>query len=138
MLLQVGEPRRLIALARLISAGLILGLAASLALAFAEHFLERPHFAEEQIPLRPPRSAVRTNVLGPNKPREQLVRFRLLLFEAKDMLERSLLPARRRLPQLDVFRLRPAARNRWEFMLTVGPLPIPNGTGSPVNPLAIF
>ena len=31
-----------------------------------------------------------------------------------------------------------ASRNRWEFMLTVGPLPIPNGTGSPVNPLAIF
>jgi len=31
-----------------------------------------------------------------------------------------------------------AARNRWEFMLTVGPLPIPNGTGSPVNPIGIF
>jgi len=31
-----------------------------------------------------------------------------------------------------------AARNRWEFMLIVSPLPIPNGTGSPVNPLAIF
>ena len=31
-----------------------------------------------------------------------------------------------------------AARNRWEFMLTVGPLPIPKGTGSPVNPLALF
>jgi kynurenine formamidase len=31
-----------------------------------------------------------------------------------------------------------AARNRWEFMLTVAPLPIPHGTGSPVNPLAIF
>ena len=31
-----------------------------------------------------------------------------------------------------------AARKRWEFMLTVAPLPIPNGTGSPVNPLAIF
>lgn len=31
-----------------------------------------------------------------------------------------------------------AARQRWEFMLTVGPLPIPNGTGSPVNPIAIF
>ena len=29
-------------------------------------------------------------------------------------------------------------RNRWEFMLTIAPLPIPNGTGSPVNPLAIF
>jgi kynurenine formamidase len=31
-----------------------------------------------------------------------------------------------------------AVRKRWEFMLTVAPLPIPNGTGSPVNPLAIF
>jgi len=31
-----------------------------------------------------------------------------------------------------------AARNRWEFMLTVAPLPIPNGTGSPVNPIAAF
>ena len=31
-----------------------------------------------------------------------------------------------------------AARNRWEFMLTVAPLPIPNGTGSPVNPIASF
>jgi kynurenine formamidase len=31
-----------------------------------------------------------------------------------------------------------AARNRWEFMLTLAPLPIPNGTGSPVNPIAMF
>ncbi len=31
-----------------------------------------------------------------------------------------------------------AARNRWEFMLTVAPLPIPKGTGSPVNPIAVF
>lgn len=31
-----------------------------------------------------------------------------------------------------------AARNRYEFMLTVGPLPIPHGTGSPVNPIVIF
>jgi kynurenine formamidase len=31
-----------------------------------------------------------------------------------------------------------AARKRWEVMITVGPLPIPNGTGSPVNPIAIF
>lgn len=31
-----------------------------------------------------------------------------------------------------------AAKNRWEFMLVVGPLPIPNGTGSPVNPIAIY
>lgn len=31
-----------------------------------------------------------------------------------------------------------AARNRWEFMVTVAPLPIPNGTGSPVNPIAMF
>ena len=31
-----------------------------------------------------------------------------------------------------------AAQGRWEFMLTIAPLPIPNGTGSPVNPIAIF
>lgn len=31
-----------------------------------------------------------------------------------------------------------AARNRWEFMLVVAPLPIPNGTGSPANPIAVF
>ena len=31
-----------------------------------------------------------------------------------------------------------AARDRWEFMLTIAPLPIPNGTGSPINPIAIF
>jgi kynurenine formamidase len=31
-----------------------------------------------------------------------------------------------------------AARNRWEFMLTIAPLAIPNGTGSPVNPIAVF
>lgn len=28
--------------------------------------------------------------------------------------------------------------NRWEFMLSVGPLRVHNGTGSPVNPIAIF
>lgn len=31
-----------------------------------------------------------------------------------------------------------AARKRWDFMLTVAPLPIPHGTGSPVNPIAMF
>jgi hypothetical protein len=31
-----------------------------------------------------------------------------------------------------------ASRNRWEFMITVAPLPIPRGTGSPVNPIAMF
>jgi kynurenine formamidase len=31
-----------------------------------------------------------------------------------------------------------AARRRWAFMLTVAPLPIPKGTGSPVNPIAMF
>jgi kynurenine formamidase len=31
-----------------------------------------------------------------------------------------------------------AARNRWEFMLTAAPAPLPHGTGSPVNPIAIF
>jgi kynurenine formamidase len=31
-----------------------------------------------------------------------------------------------------------AERNRWEFFLSVSPLRIAGGTGSPVNPLAIF
>ena len=32
-----------------------------------------------------------------------------------------------------------AARlNRWEFMMVVAPLRVPGGTGSPVNPIAIF
>jgi kynurenine formamidase len=31
-----------------------------------------------------------------------------------------------------------ATRNRWEFMLTVNPLALPNATGSPVNPIAMF
>jgi kynurenine formamidase len=31
-----------------------------------------------------------------------------------------------------------AARNRWEFLLTAAPLPIPKGTGSPINPIATF
>jgi kynurenine formamidase len=30
------------------------------------------------------------------------------------------------------------ARKRWEFLLTVAPLPIGGGTGSPVNPIATF
>ncbi len=31
-----------------------------------------------------------------------------------------------------------AEEGRWEFMLMIAPLPIPNGTGSPVNPIAVF
>jgi kynurenine formamidase len=31
-----------------------------------------------------------------------------------------------------------AEEGRWEFLLTIAPLPIPNGTGSPVNPIAMF
>jgi len=31
-----------------------------------------------------------------------------------------------------------AARRRWEFLLTAAPLPIPGGTGSPINPVATF
>ena len=31
-----------------------------------------------------------------------------------------------------------ASLNRWEFMLVVAPLRVPGGTGSPVNPIAIF
>jgi kynurenine formamidase len=31
-----------------------------------------------------------------------------------------------------------AEENRWEFLLTVAPLRLPAGTGSPVNPIAVF
>lgn len=32
-----------------------------------------------------------------------------------------------------------AARlNRWEFLLTAGPIPVTGGTGSPLNPIAVF
>ena len=31
-----------------------------------------------------------------------------------------------------------AARNRWQFLLTAAPLPIKGGTGSPLNPVAVF
>lgn len=30
------------------------------------------------------------------------------------------------------------AENRWEFMITIAPLRLANGTGSPVNPIAVF
>ena len=47
------------------------------------------------------------------------------------------------LPLLDNARLEPLAaacaeEGRWEFMLTVAPLNVRGGTGSPVNPIAIF
>ena len=29
-------------------------------------------------------------------------------------------------------------RNRWEFLVSIGPLRLHNTTGSPVNPIAIF
>jgi hypothetical protein len=31
-----------------------------------------------------------------------------------------------------------AARKRWDFLLTAAPLPMPRGTGSPINPTAVF
>jgi len=31
-----------------------------------------------------------------------------------------------------------AARNRWEFLITINPLKLPTVTGSPVNPIAVF
>ena len=28
--------------------------------------------------------------------------------------------------------------NRWEFLPTAGPIPVEGGTGSPLNPIAVF
>jgi len=39
---------------------------------------------------------------------------------------------------LDALAQAAAARNRWEFMLMAAPLPVTNGTGSPLNPIAVF
>jgi kynurenine formamidase len=39
---------------------------------------------------------------------------------------------------LEALALAAASRKRWEFLLTAAPLPIPGGTGSPLNPIATF
>jgi hypothetical protein len=31
-----------------------------------------------------------------------------------------------------------AARKRWDFLLTMAPIPVVGGTGSPINPIATF
>jgi hypothetical protein len=31
-----------------------------------------------------------------------------------------------------------ARLGRWSFLLTIAPLKVPGGTGSPVNPVAVF
>ena len=40
--------------------------------------------------------------------------------------------------QLDALAEAAAERNRWEFLLTAAPLPMVRGTGSPINPIALF
>jgi hypothetical protein len=44
------------------------------------------------------------------------------------------------LDNLDLEALSKTARdlNRWDFLLTVAPLPVNGGTGSPLNPIATF
>jgi kynurenine formamidase len=39
---------------------------------------------------------------------------------------------------LDALSEAAAARKRYDFLLMVAPLPVRNGTGSPVNPIAVF
>ena len=39
---------------------------------------------------------------------------------------------------LDALAVAAAERNRWEFLLTVAPLRMVGGTGSPINPIATF
>ena len=39
---------------------------------------------------------------------------------------------------LDALSEAAAARNRWEFLVTAAPLPMVGGTGSPINPTALF
>jgi hypothetical protein len=39
---------------------------------------------------------------------------------------------------LDAVAAAAAAEKRWEFLFTAAPLPITNGTGSPINPIGVF
>jgi kynurenine formamidase len=39
---------------------------------------------------------------------------------------------------LETVAVESAKRNRWVFLLTAAPLPVPGGTGSPLNPIATF
>ena len=39
---------------------------------------------------------------------------------------------------LDAVAQTAAERKRWEFLLTAAPLPVRGGTGSPLNPIAVF
>jgi hypothetical protein len=39
---------------------------------------------------------------------------------------------------LDALAEAAATRKRWEFLVTASPLPIVLGTGSPINPTAVF
>jgi len=39
---------------------------------------------------------------------------------------------------LDALSEAAASRRRWEFLLTAAPLAVPKGTGSPLNPIAVF
>jgi kynurenine formamidase len=40
--------------------------------------------------------------------------------------------------ELDALAQAAAERGRWEFLLTAAPLPVVRGTGSPINPVAVF
>ena len=40
--------------------------------------------------------------------------------------------------QLDALAEAAAERSRWDFLLTASPLPMVRGTGSPINPIAVF
>jgi hypothetical protein len=47
------------------------------------------------------------------------------------------------LPLIDVMDLEAVAaeaarRHKWEFMVTMAPVPVPGGTGFPINPTAVY
>ena len=58
----------------------------------------------------------------------------LMLLKLADLIERDA----EAYADLEALSEAAASRNRYEFMLTVNPLALPNATGSPVNPIAMF
>ncbi len=89
LLLQFRQPVASLGIALLALLLFVLGRAARGLFALAEDLLERPDFGEEHVAGRPPRLAVRADILGPEKIGEKLVGRGLERLEVEHVLGRN-------------------------------------------------
>ena len=96
--MQVGETALAILLSPLLPILLLLllwvitGFLATLhALRLAKHLFERTNLAKKQVAGGSPELAVGTDVIGPGKPGNELVRLQIQIFQSQEMLEGTLL-----------------------------------------------